>query len=352
MKSEIYSLEVSALNRLLRSAIFLIVGCLFVSYANAQVGTPSYFNITNTTSTNTFPLNSGTSNKVQWIYGPGVFSSAGGGSGTPAPLGSITKVYIRFSATVNGTNPYANFTISMAQNVGTATTMTSGTYVTGLTTCFTQASGFTFAGINNGLVWYGVNLSTPFVYDPSLSLVMEIKTSNTTAGGNTVISFTTTGVNQRIYGGYASATGTAATGMTPTGFDIAVGGCTSPPTAGTSTATPSSGICTGTSINLNLSGNTSGSGQTYQWQSCPTINGTYTNVGSTQFSPSLSLSASSTLYYQCEVTCSGNSQISTPVLVTVNPSFPGGTYTINSAVATGGTNFQSFTALKNALAAG
>lgn len=37
----------------------------------SQVGTPSYFTVTPTTSTNAFPLNTTTSNKVQWIYGPG-----------------------------------------------------------------------------------------------------------------------------------------------------------------------------------------------------------------------------------------------------------------------------------------
>ncbi len=42
------------------------------------------------------------------------------------------------------------------------------------------------------------------------------------------------------------------------------------------------------------------------------------------------------------MTCSGNSQFSTPVLVNVNPPFPAGTYTINSLLATGGSNFQTF----------
>ncbi|MEO5569915.1 MAG: hypothetical protein ABIT08_08300, partial [Bacteroidia bacterium] len=125
--------------------------------------------------------------------------------------------------------------------------------------------------------------------------------------------------------------------------------CTFPPAAGTSTASPSSGLCVGQSITLDLSGYSSGSGQTYQWQSSPTIGGTYTNVGGTVASAQIVTPATATLYYRCEVICSSLSDFSTPVLVSVNPPFPGGTYTINSAVATGGTNYQTFNAFKNAL---
>lgn len=58
--------------------------------------------------------------------------------------------------------------------------------------------------------------------------------------------------------------------------------CVNPPTAGTSTAIPSSGLCIGSTINLNLSGNSTGSSQTYQWQSSPTNSSPWTNVGSAQ----------------------------------------------------------------------
>ncbi|MEO8148490.1 MAG: T9SS type A sorting domain-containing protein [Bacteroidia bacterium] len=131
------------------------------------------------------------------------------------------------------------------------------------------------------------------------------------------------------------------------------GGCIVPPTPGTATATPSSGMCAGTNIALSLTGNSSGSGQTYQWQSSATGGGVgFTNLGASQASPVLNIPATSSLFYRCEVTCSGNSQISTEVPVTVNPALPGGTYTINSAVATGGTNFQTFAAAVSALSCG
>ncbi|MBL0340945.1 MAG: right-handed parallel beta-helix repeat-containing protein [Bacteroidetes bacterium] len=128
--------------------------------------------------------------------------------------------------------------------------------------------------------------------------------------------------------------------------------CSSPSTPGSATAIPSSGLCVGSNIALALSGASGGTGQTYQWQSSSAIGGPYTNLGSSSSAPTLNTPATATLYYRCEVTCSFNSQLSTPVLVTVNSPFPSGTYTINSAVSTGGTNYQTFAAAVSAISCG
>ena len=317
--------------------------------AIAQVGTPSYFNAVPTTSTNAFPWNSTTSNKVQWIYAPGAFTTAGGGAGAAAPSGmAISKIYIRIQ-TANATNIYTpDFAISLTQS-GTSSTFANGTYLTGLTNVF-QSSSFQFTGIVTGS-WYGFTCSTPFPYDPSLSLIVECKSNLSIAGGNSVNSITGVG-NQRIYGAYANAAGTAGTGLTPCGFDlISTSPCVAPPTAGASTATPST-LCTGQNISLNLAGNSIGSGQTYQWESSSSIGGPYSPVGVSGNSPALSTPATATLYYQCAVTCSGNTQYSTPVLVTVPSLFPAGNYTINSALPTAGSNYQTFAAAVSAIACG
>ena len=324
----------------------------------AQPGTPAYLNNNTGVTSNAFPFNTTANIKIQWIYTPGAFTTLGGGSGTAAPGGfAISKIYIKFSSTVNASTVYPNLTISLGQNLGTQAnwgTVTNTTYpfTTGLTTCFFQASGFQFTGITAG-AWYGITLQTPFPYDPSQSLIVEAKSTLTSSGGNGVANVTTSGQCQRLYGGNLATTGTSNTGLTPVGFDlISTAVCTAPPTPGTATATPSSGICVGTNISLNLTGNSVGSGQSYQWQTSSSIGGTYVNFGAPQTSPPLSTPATSTLYYRCEVTCSGNSQVSAPVLVSVNPPFPGGNYTINSAVATGGTNFQTFNDLVSALSCG
>jgi parallel beta-helix repeat protein len=149
------------------------------------------------------------------------------------------------------------------------------------------------------------------------------------------------------------ATGTAITDSDVWTFiPFSLSACTTPPTPGTATAIPSSGICPTSLVSLSLTGNSAGLGQTYQWQSSANIGGPYTNEGGSQSGASLIIGATSTRYYRCEVTCSGNSQFSTPVLVTVNAAFPGGNYTINSAITTGGSNFQTFNDFVSALNCG
>ncbi|CAF3774793.1 unnamed protein product [Rotaria sp. Silwood1] len=127
--------------------------------------------------------------------------------------------------------------------------------------------------------------------------------------------------------------------------------CTAPPTSGTATSTATGTICYAGSVTLDLSGNTTGVGQTYQWYSSSTVNGTYSTIGSSSTISQITLNPTASAYYKCEVTCSGNSSFSTTVLVSVGPAFSG-TFTINSNVATGGTNYQTFTEAINALSCG
>ena len=131
----------------------------------------------------------------------------------------ITHVYFR----VNSANPSAVYTdieISLGQNFGTTNTFsaTAGgfNFLTGLTQCF-YASSYSLTGATSGN-WYSVELQNPFPYDPNLSLIFEIKVAGGT--GNTVGQVTTTGLNQRIWGGYASASGSTGTGLVDFGIDL------------------------------------------------------------------------------------------------------------------------------------
>jgi hypothetical protein len=110
--------------------------------------------------------------------------------------------------------------------------------------------------------------------------------------------------------------------------------------------------CALSNVLLNLTGNSQGTGQTYQWESSANLAGPYTTVGASGPSAALNTTATGTLYYRCAVTCSGNTQYSTPVLLTVPAPFPAGTYTINSALPTGGTNYQTFAAAISAISCG
>jgi len=190
---------------LLAMAIFA-----YSSIAKAQ---PSFFNSSGGTSYNAIPLNSAT-NKAQYIYGPGLFKTAGA-TGTAAPAGLITKVYFRLGTTVNASANYSNFTISLGQNEGTSTAWTTTTFTTGLTTVF-SATSFALTGAT-ATSWYAITLSNPFPYDPSKSLVYELKVS---AGTGNTIAEITTGGNQKRSGTNSASTGTVGTGLVNFGIDV------------------------------------------------------------------------------------------------------------------------------------
>lgn len=135
-------------------------------------------------------------------------------------------------------------------------------------------------------------------------------------------------------------------------YEFTVPPCTTPPIPGNATANPSSGICLGAPINLALTGSGVGSGQTYQWQFSTTIAGPYTNLGGSLLFADTTIFATTTLYYRAAVTCGGNTTFSTPVLVSINPAFLAGTYTINKTIPASATNFTSFTAAVAALDCG
>ncbi|HEY0677601.1 MAG TPA: right-handed parallel beta-helix repeat-containing protein, partial [Chitinophagaceae bacterium] len=135
-------------------------------------------------------------------------------------------------------------------------------------------------------------------------------------------------------------------------YEFSVGTCVTPPTPGTATSSAAAPICPNTLVNLNLTGNSIGIGQTYQWESAAAPGGPWTAVSGVLSAPAFDVNPTVTTYYRAAVTCSGNTTYSVPVQVVVNVLFPGGTYTINKAVATGGTNFQSFNDAYDAMKCG
>jgi Ig-like domain CHU_C associated/Secretion system C-terminal sorting domain/Periplasmic copper-binding protein (NosD) len=129
----------------------------------------------------------------------------------------------------------------------------------------------------------------------------------------------------------------------PGAIEFALPPCTGTPTAGAVSASATN-VCNGATFILNLTGNSIGSGLTFQWQSSPTLTGTYTNVGTAQTSPFLSTTQTASAFYRCAVRCGTGTIVNSGAVQVVSPSLVSGTaYTINSAAATGGSNFNSFT---------
>ncbi|MBK9300698.1 MAG: T9SS type A sorting domain-containing protein [Bacteroidetes bacterium] len=329
----------------------LLLSVLFTKEAYAQ---PPYYNFVPAGGANGFPLNAAaaTGKKVQWMMLPGDFALP-----TPAPAGNnITSIWVYKAASAANTVTYTTLTVKFA-TVPINTYFTIGAWYPGaMTTALSQTTALT-VGATAG--WVEIPLTIPYLYDPSQNLVVEISHCGYSGTGFSL--------PQNALGGapnyrrqYSDASSLC--GVTPlaTGGDFGVAGiglslspaspCTSPPTAGTSTASPGV-VCIGANVTLNLTGNTVGTGQTYQWEASTLIGGPYSPISIPLASPSFTTPANAPLYYQCAVTCSGNTQYSTPVLVTPTNGLSGN-FTINSALPTGGNNFQTFTAAVNALNCG
>jgi len=109
-------------------------------------------------------------------------------------------------------------------------------------------------------------------------------------------------------------------------IDYATSACTGTPAPGNTIAAVTS-TCPGIPFLLSLQNQTPGSGITYQWQSSPD-NVTYTNIAGAN-SNTYTTSLSSTTWYRCVVSCSGNNGNSTPVQVALTP--PSGCYCSSNA---------------------
>lgn len=200
--------------------------------------------------------------------------------------------------------------------------------------------------------WKNFPLSTNFYYTGSQNLAVFFEYTNATA--STALTWvyeytspcvTTTNSNTTKYSNVT--TGVLPTSLSSTdyrrpyiGFDYSVAACTAPPTPGTATSSVTN-ACSGANFSLGLTGNSTGLGQTYQWQSSTNgITGWNDISGAT--TAAYSASQSVTTYYRCAVTCGGNTQYSTSVQIT-SPALVSGTFTINSGQPTAGSNFQTFT---------
>jgi Ig-like domain CHU_C associated/Secretion system C-terminal sorting domain len=275
----------------------------------------------------------------------------------------LTNIYfnrITASGTMAGT---PNFKIYLKEVSNTDWGSAALTWdVTGATLVYDDNPA-TIVGSTAG--WKNFPLTSSFVYSGSQNLAVFFQYSNATT--STAITWVyeytspcvvTTNSNTTKYSNVT-------TGVLPTslgssdyrrpyiGFDYTSPvACTAPPTPGAATSNATGAICSGTAVSLNLTGNSTGSGLSYQWQSSSTLAGTYTNIGTSSINSSLTVNPTTNTYYRCAVTCSGNTQNSTPVLVSIASLFAGGNYTINSAAAASSTNFQSFTAATNAIKCG
>jgi hypothetical protein len=208
---------------------------------------PQYYNFNAGVGGNSWPFNATGGKDCQIMLLAGAFTTP-----SPAPAGNITG----FSLYLNGTfgpTTYTTLVISMGQTVATAFNGTS--FYTGtLTPVYTRAS-VALSGTAN--TWMNFTLDTPFPYDPTQSLVIDMAQCGASASGALCTYVNTAGM-QRNYsvGGCpfvfsAGATTTYCAGITLGAASIA-------PTVVTTAAT----AVTGTTATLNGTVNANGNSTT------------------------------------------------------------------------------------------
>jgi len=307
-----------------------------------------------------------TSGTSHFVYGPYYRSSQSSsfnfsryaylytGTELAIPAGSvITKVeWLKESGTISGSNTF-NVWMKNSSNSMLADNTTWNSLISGASQVFSSSSKSFVAAANN---WEEINLSSSFVYNGgSLQIMTDFAFNGTASAAN---KFYVNAVSGKALG-WATTTPISGTmGLTSASYGdnrptiritySSGAACSGTPTAGTATSNASSAVCSGSSVDLNLSGNSVGSGMTYEWQSS-TNNSTWTSISSPSAVSSITVNPTANTYYRAVVTCGSNSSNSASVLVNVTPAFAGGTYTINPSAPASSTNFQSFTAFANAL---
>lgn len=136
----------------------------------------------------------------------------------------------------------------------------------------------------------------------------------------------------------------------PGAYEFSLAGCSGPAEAGSATASVTN-ICANTNFTLNLSGNSVGTGTSYQWQSSP--NGTtWTDLGTASDVALKTTSQIDTTFYRCIARCTTGPRDTSSVVQVYTAALINGIYTINNTLPTGNANFNSFTDAVNALNCG
>ncbi len=251
-------------------------------------------------------------NRIQYVYLASELTSQG------ATAGDISSVAFNFTA-LGGPAP-ANVNIKIGHIA--AATITSLT--AGLSTYYSASVVTPVVG------WNTYTLSTPFSWNGTSNIIIEVCRDNAAWTGNYTVQYTAQGAgNTRTFGYYADAVAgcSITTGSTASAanrlnrpnirFDITSGACAGTPAPGNTVSLPSA-VCSGVNFTLSLQNPTSGTGVTYQWQRADNMGFTVNAANFGTSSSTQSVSQTAPKYYRCIVTCGSNSGTSNPVQVTMS----------------------------------
>jgi hypothetical protein len=270
------------------SLFLLITSCVLAQ------PTPQYFNTTAPNGNNSYPFNTTIGRKIQWCIEANSLGSVGSGN-------NIVKVY--FQAATSQTGNYPLLEVRLKTGTSAGLTGSGGLYETGMTTVY--------SGTNVSLTsvtgqWFSITLNTPFLYNPTLPLLIEVENNNSAGVGPSVYqnAFTGSGYG-RLYGNNGNATYTGGDYIRVNfGIDvIPATPCTVTPVAN-SVAGPTAPICPNASALLTIANTYSFGGITYQWQSSTSSNvGPFTAITNATSSAYSAPNLTTTTWFNVVATC-------------------------------------------------
>jgi hypothetical protein len=173
--------------------LIMLLSSILIQFASAQ--TPQYYNYNTGGASNTFPFNiyPATGKTIQTLYLPHAFDNP-----SPVVPGYITKLWIR--AYNAGSATYTSITIKMG--LTTDVDLPAGVWYTGSMTTVYNKTNVSLTSTAGSFT--GITLDTPFLYDTSKSLVVEMSQCGYSGTGISVYTTTLTG-NKRHTGPYATS---------------------------------------------------------------------------------------------------------------------------------------------------
>lgn len=311
MKINPYNLMTLVRARVLTFVLTLIVFCTMGMSAVAQ-----------TTLTTNFANNNGSSVAIFSFSNDGASPVLINSIGTVAGATATYTCHLYVHSATYGTAPGAPLAITSANGwslVGSNSSVALTANTTGSgSTATTVISGMNYSVPPLTQVRFAIQLATGAGLPAYTTTAGNIRYSSLAAG---VYPFSGGGCTLTSGTGYGYAGTMTSPTNTPRGFIGFITFSPSTPCSGTpapgNTISSANPACTGSSFTLSLQNSTLGTGVTYQWQSADdvsfTVNLTYLGTNPTE-----TATQSTQKYYRCQVTCSGNTGTSNPLLVTMN----------------------------------
>jgi len=139
--------------------------------------TPQYYNYENVgSSSNSFPFGQSGGKLVDWLFLAEEINQP-----TPPPTGDlIVKIY--FFMTTSATRTFTDLVVMMAQD--TITSLVSAQFYQGEMDTVYYSQNASLSSV--ALTWMGIELDTPFPYDPSKSLILAVGQCGAAGSGMSV----------------------------------------------------------------------------------------------------------------------------------------------------------------------